>query len=107
MSQSDRSGRKFDWERLANRSRASRPFPHRNQSRSGPVLDNTCLLWLSSMFSGSVHDNSKLPVLTLGSLGSTLATGRVLDYGDKGEENLSPLPELPRIRPHQRGASQQ
>jgi hypothetical protein len=51
------------------------------------VLDNTCLLWLSSMFSGSVHDNSKLPVLTLGSLGGTLATGRVLDYGDKGDEN--------------------
>jgi hypothetical protein len=51
------------------------------------VLDNTCLLWLPSMFSGSVHDNSKLPVLTLGSLGGTLATGQVLDYGDKGDEN--------------------
>ncbi len=53
----------------------------------GTVLDNTCLLWLSSMFSGSVHDNSKLPILTLGSLGGTLATGRVLDYRDKGDEN--------------------
>jgi hypothetical protein len=51
------------------------------------VLDNTCLLWLSSMFSGSVHDNSKLSVLTLGGLGGTLATGRVLDYRDKGDEN--------------------
>jgi Protein of unknown function (DUF1552) len=53
----------------------------------GTVLDNTCLLWLSSMFSGSVHDNSKLPILTLGNLGGTLATGRVLDYRDKGNEN--------------------
>lgn len=51
------------------------------------VLDNTCLLWLSNMFSGSVHDNSKLPILTIGGLGGTLATGRVLDYRDKGDEN--------------------
>jgi Protein of unknown function (DUF1552) len=51
------------------------------------VLDNTCLLWLSNMFSGSVHDNSKLPILTIGSLGGTLATGRVLDYRDKGDDN--------------------
>ncbi len=51
------------------------------------VLDNTCLLWLSNMFSGSIHDNSKLPILTIGGLGGTLATGRVLDYRDKGDEN--------------------
>ena len=53
----------------------------------GTVLDSTCLLWLSNMFSGSVHDNSKLPILTVGSLGGTLATGRVLDYRDKGDDN--------------------
>lgn len=53
----------------------------------GTVLDNTCLLWLSNMFSGSNHDNSKLPVLTLGGLGGELATGRVLEYRDKGDEN--------------------
>lgn len=53
----------------------------------GTVLDNTCLLWLSNMFSGSVHDNTTLPILTIGSLGGTLATGRVLDYRDKGDEN--------------------
>lgn len=51
------------------------------------VLDNTCLLWLSNMFSGSVHDNSKLPILTLGNLGGTIKTGRVLEYRDKGDEN--------------------
>ncbi len=54
---------------------------------TGTVLDNTCLLWLSNMFSGSVHDNTTLPILTIGSLGGTLATGRVLDYRDKGDEN--------------------
>ena len=53
----------------------------------GTVLDNTCLLWLSNMFSGSNHDNTKLPILTVGSLGGALATGRVLNYGDKGDEN--------------------
>ena len=53
----------------------------------GSVLDNTCLLWLSNMFSGSVHDNSRLPILTIGGLGGTLATGRVLNYRDKGDDN--------------------
>ena len=53
----------------------------------GSVLDNSCILWLSNMFSGSVHDNSKLPVLTVGGLGGTLATGRVLEYRDKGNDN--------------------
>ena len=53
----------------------------------GTVLDNTCLLYLSNMFSGSRHDNTKLPIVTLGSLGGTLATGRVLDYTTKGDEN--------------------
>jgi hypothetical protein len=51
------------------------------------VLDNTCLLWLSNMFSGSRHDNSHLPILTVGGLGGTLTTGRVLNYRDKGDEN--------------------
>jgi hypothetical protein len=53
----------------------------------GSVLDNTCLLWLSNMFSGSKHDNSTLPILTLGNLGGALAAGKVLNYRDKGDEN--------------------
>ena len=53
----------------------------------GTVLDNTCLLWLSNMFSGSNHDNSTLPILTVGGMGGTLATGRTLNYRDKGDEN--------------------
>jgi hypothetical protein len=53
----------------------------------GTVLDNTCILWLSNMFSGSRHDNSHLPVLTVGGLGGKLQTGRVLNYRDKGDEN--------------------
>ncbi len=52
----------------------------------GTVLDNTCLLYLSNMFSGSKHDNTKLPILTVGGLGGTLATGRVLDFAAAGDE---------------------
>ena len=53
----------------------------------GTVLDNTCLLYLSNMWSGYKHDNTRLPLLTLGGLGGTLATGRVLDYQERGDEN--------------------
>ena len=53
----------------------------------GSVLDNTCLLYLSNMWSGTRHDNTKLPVLTVGGLGGTLKTGRVLDYTQAGDEN--------------------
>jgi len=51
------------------------------------VLDNSCLMFLSNMWSGSKHDSSKLPLLLVGGLGGKLATGRVLDYRDKGDDN--------------------
>jgi Protein of unknown function (DUF1552) len=53
----------------------------------GTVLDNTCLLYLSNMWSGERHDNTKLPVLTVGGLGGQLKTGRVLDYTAAGDAN--------------------
>jgi hypothetical protein len=46
----------------------------------GTVLDHSCLLWLSNMWSGWKHDNMKLPVVTAGRLGGTIETGRSLDY---------------------------
>jgi hypothetical protein len=51
------------------------------------VLDNSCLMFVSNMWSGSRHDSSKVPLLMVGSLGGTLATGRVLDYANRGDEN--------------------
>ena len=54
---------------------------------AGSVLDNCCLLFLSNMWSGTRHDNSRLPILLAGGLGGTLKTGRVLDYQDKGNDN--------------------
>ena len=54
---------------------------------AGTVLDNSCLMFVSSMWSGSKHDSTKVPVLLAGNLGGTLETGRVLDYTDKGDDH--------------------
>jgi hypothetical protein len=51
------------------------------------VLDNSCLMFLSNMWSGSRHDSGKLPVLLVGGLGGKFETGRVLDYVGKGNDN--------------------
>jgi hypothetical protein len=53
----------------------------------GTVLDNTCLLFLSNMWSGTRHDSTRLPVLLVGGLGGTLQTGRVLDYTGRPDED--------------------
>ncbi len=53
----------------------------------GTVLDNSLILFMSNMWSGSRHDSTKVPVLQIGNLGGTLETGRVLDYRDKGDDN--------------------
>jgi hypothetical protein len=50
----------------------------------GTVLDNSCLIFLSNMWSGSRHDSTKLPILLVGGLGGKLETGRVLDYTGRG-----------------------
>jgi hypothetical protein len=51
------------------------------------VLDHSCLMFISNMWSGSRHDSGKLPVLLVGSLGGKLETGRVLDYVGRGNDN--------------------
>jgi hypothetical protein len=43
------------------------------------VLDNSCLMFVSNMWSGSRHDSRKLPILLVGGLGGALTTGRVLN----------------------------
>ncbi|WP_231745935.1 DUF1552 domain-containing protein [Rosistilla oblonga] len=53
----------------------------------GTVLDHSCLLFISSMWSGSSHDSTKLPVLLTGGMSGQMETGRVLDYLDKGDDN--------------------
>jgi hypothetical protein len=53
----------------------------------GTVLDNSCLMLLSNMWSGSRHDSTRLPILTVGGLGGTLETGRVLSYVGKSDQD--------------------
>ena len=52
----------------------------------GTVLDNSCLLWVNNMWSGSRHDSTKVPLLTAGGLGGKLKTGRVLDYTGEDDQ---------------------
>jgi len=52
----------------------------------GTVLDHSCLLYLSNMWSGSRHDSTRLPLLLVGGLGGTLETGRVLDYLEQDDD---------------------
>ncbi|HEX3877100.1 MAG TPA: DUF1552 domain-containing protein [Bryobacteraceae bacterium] len=54
---------------------------------NGTVLDNTCLMFLSNLWIGRKHDNTRLPVVLAGGLGGTLETGRTLNYLDAGVDN--------------------
>jgi hypothetical protein len=51
------------------------------------VLDHSCLMFVSNMWSGTKHDSNKVPLVTVGGLGGKLETGRVIDYIGKADEN--------------------
>jgi hypothetical protein len=53
---------------------------------NGTVLDNSCLMFLSNMWIGRKHDNTRLPVVLAGGLGGTLKTGRALNYINSGDD---------------------
>jgi hypothetical protein len=53
----------------------------------GTVLDNSCLMFLSELWIGRLHDNTRLPLVLAGGLGGTLETGRTLNYLKAGDEN--------------------
>ncbi len=54
---------------------------------AGTVLDNSCLMFLSNLWIGRKHDNTRLPLVLAGGLGGTLETGRTLNYVDAGDDN--------------------
>jgi hypothetical protein len=54
------------------------------------LLDNTMLLYCSSMLTGG-HDATKLPVVLLGGAGGQIRGGRVLDYLDKPNRKMCSL----------------
>jgi hypothetical protein len=54
------------------------------------LLDNTMLLYCSSMLTGG-HDATKLPVVLLGGAGGQIRGGRVLNYLDKPNRKMCSL----------------
>jgi Protein of unknown function (DUF1552) len=54
---------------------------------NGTVLDNSCLMFLSNLWIGRTHNNSRLPMVLAGGLGGTLQTGRTMDYVNAGDKN--------------------
>jgi hypothetical protein len=54
------------------------------------LLDNSLVLYLSSMMTGN-HNNDQLPVVMLGSAGGQIQTGRVLDYLGKPNRKMCSL----------------
>jgi hypothetical protein len=54
------------------------------------LLDNTMLMFCSSMLTGN-HDANRLPVVLLGGAGGRLKGGRVLDYQEKSERQMCRL----------------
>ena len=54
------------------------------------LLDNSMILFLSSMMTGN-HNNDQLPVVMLGSGGGQIQTGRILDYQGKPNRKMCSL----------------
>jgi len=51
------------------------------------LLDNSVLMFASSLFDGNAHGADQLPIVLAGKAGGALQTGRILDYLDKGNDN--------------------
>jgi hypothetical protein len=54
------------------------------------LLDNSMILYLSSMMTGN-HDNQQLPVVLVGRGGGQIRTGRMLDYLNKPNRKMCSL----------------
>jgi hypothetical protein len=54
------------------------------------LLDNSMILYMSSMMTGN-HNNDQLPVVMLGKAGGQIKTGRVLDYLGKPNRKMCSL----------------
>jgi len=60
--------------------------------QEGPrtLLDNTMLMYCSSMLTGN-HDATQLPVVLVGGAGGRLKGGRIIDYKEKSERQMCRL----------------
>jgi hypothetical protein len=55
------------------------------------LLDNSMVLFCSSLFDGNAHDSRQLPVLVAGGGGGTVRGGRLLDFTDASNRKLCRL----------------
>ncbi len=55
------------------------------------ALDNSVIMYCSSMLTGASHDASQLPLILLGKGGGQLQTGRTLDYRGKPNRKMCSL----------------
>ena len=55
------------------------------------LLDNSMLLFCSSLMDGNAHDSTQLPILVAGGGGGTIRGGRVLDYSKDPNRKLCRL----------------
>ena len=62
----------------------------RVQEGDRTLLDNSMILFCSSMMTGG-HDNNQLPVVLLGRGGGRIQTGRVLDYSGRPNRKMCSL----------------
>ena len=60
------------------------------QEGNRTLLDNTMLMYCSSMMTGN-HNNDQLPVVLLGGAGGRIKGGRILDYKEKPERQMCRL----------------
>ncbi|HEX4951253.1 MAG TPA: DUF1552 domain-containing protein [Blastocatellia bacterium] len=51
------------------------------------LLDNSLLMFASSLYDGDAHSADQLPIVLAGKAGGQLQTGRILDYLEKGNDN--------------------
>lgn len=63
---------------------------NRVQEGDRTLLDNSMILYCSSMMTGN-HDNNQLPVVLLGRGGGQIRTGRVLDYLNQPNRKMCSL----------------
>lgn len=63
----------------------------RIQEGGRTALDNSMILYASSMLHGNSHDCSQLPVVLMGGAGGALQGGRVLDYLGKPNRRMCSL----------------
>ena len=55
------------------------------------LLDNSMILFCSSLWDGNAHDSQQLPVLLAGGGGGTIRGGRHLDFSERDDRQLCRL----------------